>query len=1196
MSTPQENLGALGGLFDPPRPGRITPRPTRTREPARRAAPPREPAPAPSNPYKAYDAQTEGSWSISEADALKGWFRDTYGRELPVSAAGQSSTHTGMGFDHSDSLDVGINPTSEEGKALRAYLRARGAPFLAYDRPVPGAATNAHIHVGFPSHKGAAGEAARLGSINYLFDPVSTEALKQVEGLFDDSGEYGEPERINAAPRVDAGPAPLKRTPLDVKTMEGRRVRDESAALAQRPGSYVEVATTIPPGAPNWQTVPGSDVVREAVLSWARQNDIDVQLAHDWIERNAPNGYTLYRSNGTPAATVADVLSDDSFDPKTNTLRVKVSAQHLAQLRDHAVLSPLFDPLVSPGELALDVAGPPAQFALEKGARAADLATRPLQSIDAAFWAKLHGADNIGAVKTAYQQFFGERPELGRNVLAEMLRHSDRLAAVNPRLPTLLGELANIVLEPSNVIPLGAAAKGAKALRGAEEASRLGRALEAVGGAAREAGVFERGMSEARPLGALDDAGMSPALRELRGEFVQHLDDLEGEIGRAHETGDAEAFASAQAARSHYKGLVEQIDAHAEAVTHARERAAFYEREAAAATDPARRSNAQALADDYHADAARLEGSVEPPPVAEGYDLTAPRERVQPVHPSSPPRSLPRRALHTALDVAGVPKAVMASADLSAPGRQGIVFLMTEPKASASAARDMLRSLSKGGHTEVVAEMAGHPKFDLAKDSGLYLANFGAGEEVFGGTIARRIPGVKVSDRTFETFLDSQRLRVFSGYADELIAAGITPESNPEEFKALASWVNKATGRGDLGRLDGLSRVGNALMFSPRLTASRFQILNPVMYATMPPAARKIALRKMLQFTGTLGGLLGTAYLAGADASLDPRSSDFGKISFGKTHLDASGGNAYTLRFLTRFAKASYLAVTGAKPKQGDTPLELAAHYLRTRLSPAASLAVDRATGTTVEGEPFTWKSAAFERLVPLFVQDLTEAMEEEGWVGAVHAAPSGLGFGVNTYDAPKREKYGHDRRTSQAAPAEPPAHEEIRRAVEAADPDAEVTFREFPEGMSELRVPRASMPQVKGEHRGAMVQFLKGRGIAHIRETVPVGSLKASQAEWSPEKVARARAYDGPKRPLLVSSDGHVADGHHQYLSKLYDGPDTSVDVIRLDSPILPLLMEMARFPSSGVDDASAAAARPGDGRTLTRSDLQAKAREHGP
>jgi hypothetical protein len=114
-------------------------------------------------------------------------------------------------------------------------------------------------------------------------------------------------------------------------------------------------------------------------------------------------------------------------------------------------------------------------------------------------------------------------------------------------------------------------------------------------------------------------------------------------------------------------------------------------------------------------------------------------------------------------------------------------------------------------------------------------------------------------------------------------------------------------------------------------------------------------------------------------------------------------------------------------------------------------------------------------------------------------------------------------------------------------------------------------MPQIKSEHRGAMVQFLKGRGITHEQEQIAPDTLKPSQAEYSPAKVERARGFDGTPRSLLVSSDDHVIDGHHQWLAALNDAPAQPIPVIRLHAPAHQLLIETARFPSSGVDETSA-------------------------
>lgn len=112
------------------------------------------------------------------------------------------------------------------------------------------------------------------------------------------------------------------------------------------------------------------------------------------------------------------------------------------------------------------------------------------------------------------------------------------------------------------------------------------------------------------------------------------------------------------------------------------------------------------------------------------------------------------------------------------------------------------------------------------------------------------------------------------------------------------------------------------------------------------------------------------------------------------------------------------------------------------------------------------------------------------------------------------------------------------------------------------LGVPRAEMPQIKAEHRGALVNFLKARGIGSRAAEVPANDLKPTQAEFSPSKVAKARAFQGGDRSILVSSDGYVVDGHHQWLAKRANGEP--VKVIRLQAPIRQVLAQVAEFPST--------------------------------
>jgi HK97 family phage portal protein len=155
-----------------------------------------------------------------------------------------------------------------------------------------------------------------------------------------------------------------------------------------------------------------------------------------------------------------------------------------------------------------------------------------------------------------------------------------------------------------------------------------------------------------------------------------------------------------------------------------------------------------------------------------------------------------------------------------------------------------------------------------------------------------------------------------------------------------------------------------------------------------------------------------------------------------------------------------------------------------------------------------------------------------------------------------------------------PPAPENGSSNPQVADLSANgmlnpnVNWTPFPPYMDSLGIPRTSMPQVQSKHRGAMVQFLRGRGITHSVENIKPSDLKPTQAEYRPDKVELAKEFEGPERPILVSADNRVVDGHHQWMAALEDNPDEPISTIKLDSDITPLLLEVSRFPSSGVSD----------------------------
>jgi hypothetical protein len=90
-------------------------------------------------------------WTLSDASKIQGFFESKFGRELPISAFGQSPVHDKMGYDHREAMDVALHPDSQEGRALMTFLQSSGIPFLGFRHAVAGSATGAHIHIGKPS-------------------------------------------------------------------------------------------------------------------------------------------------------------------------------------------------------------------------------------------------------------------------------------------------------------------------------------------------------------------------------------------------------------------------------------------------------------------------------------------------------------------------------------------------------------------------------------------------------------------------------------------------------------------------------------------------------------------------------------------------------------------------------------------------------------------------------------------------------------------------------------------------------------------------------------------------------------------------------------------------------------------------------------------------------------------------------------
>lgn len=123
------------------------------------------------------------------------------------------------------------------------------------------------------------------------------------------------------------------------------------------------------------------------------------------------------------------------------------------------------------------------------------------------------------------------------------------------------------------------------------------------------------------------------------------------------------------------------------------------------------------------------------------------------------------------------------------------------------------------------------------------------------------------------------------------------------------------------------------------------------------------------------------------------------------------------------------------------------------------------------------------------------------------------------------------------------------------------VELTPFPPSWGSLGIARRDMPQIPGDSRGAFIQFLAARGVEHHEDLRAVTSLRPTQSGYHPDKL-REQGTSGPA--VLVSRDGYILDGHHQWAGTRFADETATVRVIIFDADIRTLLRLARELPSS--------------------------------
>jgi hypothetical protein len=217
-----------------------------------------------------------------------------------------------------------------------------------------------------------------------------------------------------------------------------------------------------------------------------------------------------------------------------------------------------------------------------------------------------------------------------------------------------------------------------------------------------------------------------------------------------------------------------------------------------------------------------------------------------------------------------------------------------------------------------------------------------------------------------------------------------------------ADFVNKASGRGDLGKLQGAANILSIGFFAPRFAVSRFQAPAALIKYRKNPLVRKMILKELGATVGVGMTALGLMSLRDdVEVSADPRSADFGKIKIGNTRYDIWGGFQQSARLVAQMFLTGKDAVMGEAPKD---PVKLLEQFTEFKLSPAAQGVRQLITGKDPVGKEKTRWETLGELPVPIIATDIADAVKEGG---AGQAIPAGitslLGIGVSTYEQERK-------------------------------------------------------------------------------------------------------------------------------------------------------------------------------------------------
>jgi hypothetical protein len=285
---------------------------------------------------------------------------------------------------------------------------------------------------------------------------------------------------------------------------------------------------------------------------------------------------------------------------------------------------------------------------------------------------------------------------------------------------------------------------------------------------------------------------------------------------------------------------------------------------------------------------------------------------------------------------------------------------------------------------------------------------------------------IRHSERAYLTFINQQRFKWAKTLIREMKSQGYDPTRDRAEFVRAGSFINSATGRGNVRMLN--KSIFNFLMFSPRFVASRFEHIfyrwpKEAFSPNAPAALRKEVVKQVAGASFLIYGLgvMAKGITEALDESeedisitTDPFDSDFLKFKIGPTRIDVAGGFGQVIRFVigagsafSSFQEDAYVRDpnTGElrRVKNDRDPMSflnrLKREMFKFKLNPSASFMVSWAQGFEPGSrEALTPGRVIKQLMAPITVQSISEYVDHHGVSGLAFLGPEILGLGTSSY------------------------------------------------------------------------------------------------------------------------------------------------------------------------------------------------------